>query len=105
VGTINFDRYRAAWSQPGAIGAMVNWYRALLRCPPQFPDRPRIAVPTLMIWGARDAFLEWQMAQPSIDLCPQGRLILVEEATHWVQHEEARRVNAWIEEFLAESGP
>ncbi len=23
-----FDRYRNAWGQPGAITAMINWYRA-----------------------------------------------------------------------------
>jgi pimeloyl-ACP methyl ester carboxylesterase len=93
-------RYREAWSQPGAYTAMVNWYRALLRRPPRYPAHPRITVPTLLIWGARDPFLERAMAQPSIDLCDDGRLIVVEEATHWVQHEETRRVNAWIEAFF-----
>src|SRR5580658_7680689 len=27
----DLDRYREAWSQPGALTAMINWYRALLR--------------------------------------------------------------------------
>jgi len=96
----DLERYRQAWSQPGAYTAMVNWYRALLRWPPKYRTDLRIKVPTLLIWGAQDPFLERDMAQPSIDLCDDGRLILVEAATHWVQHEEARRVNAWIDAFL-----
>lgn len=95
-------RYREAWSQPGAYTAMVNWYRALFRRPLFYPMPPRITVPTLLIWGARDAFLEQATAQSSIDLCDDGRLRVIEEATHWVQHEEAPKVNAWIEAFLRE---
>ena len=40
------------------------------------------------------------MAQASLDLCDDGRLVLIEEATHWVQHEEADRVNPLISDFL-----
>ena len=39
-------------------------------------------------------------AQASIDLCDDGRLVLFEEATHWVQHEEADQVNELIDTFL-----
>ncbi|HYE37259.1 alpha/beta hydrolase [Methylocaldum sp.] len=96
----DLDWYRQAWSQPGAYTAMVNWYRAMLRWPPKYPANPRIKVPTLLLWGVQDRFLEREMAQPSIDLCDDGRLIFVEAATHWVQHEEAQRVNVWIDAFL-----
>jgi pimeloyl-ACP methyl ester carboxylesterase len=40
------------------------------------------------------------MAQPSIDLCDQGRLELIPEATHWVQLEEPARVNRLLLDFL-----
>jgi pimeloyl-ACP methyl ester carboxylesterase len=93
-------QYRAAWSQPGAITGMINWYRALLRSQPQPIASPRVKVPTLLIWGAQDLFLSREMAQPSIDLCDQGQLVWLEEATHWVQHEEATRVNQLLIEFL-----
>jgi epoxide hydrolase 4 len=94
--------YRAAWSQPGAYTCMLNWYRAVVQKPPAPLDNPRIAAPTLLIWGRQDRFLGVEMAQPSIDLCDDGRLELIEEATHWVQHEEAGRVNALIAGFLGE---
>ena len=96
----DLDQYRQAWSQPKAYQSMVNWYRAMLQKPPKPLDNPRITVPTLLIWGAKDKFLGREMAQPSIDLCDDGRLVFIEEATHWIQHEEAERVNELIDTFL-----
>ena len=61
--------------------------------------KARISVPTLLIWGAKDRFLGREMAEPSIHLCDDGRLVFLEEASHWVQHEEAERVNELITEF------
>ena len=74
----------------------------MLQKSPETPANPRITVPTLLIWGAQDQALGREMAQPSIDLCDEGRLIFIEEATHWVQHEEAERVNHLIHAFLAD---
>jgi pimeloyl-ACP methyl ester carboxylesterase len=96
----DLDQYRQAWSQPNAYRSMLNWYRAIIQKPPKPPTSLRITVPTLLIWGAQDKFLGREMAQPSIDLCDDGRLVYIEEATHWVQHEEAERVNELIDTFL-----
>ncbi|RMG93022.1 MAG: alpha/beta hydrolase [Chloroflexi bacterium] len=96
-------QYRAAWSQPGAMTGMINWYRAIMRKPPQKLSSPRIAVPTLVIWGAKDRFLGRELAEPSVALCDNGRLVFIEEATHWVQHEEPARVNDLLLGFLGES--
>jgi pimeloyl-ACP methyl ester carboxylesterase len=94
-------RYRAAWARPGAITAMLNWYRAAMRRPPHRPADPRVHVPVLMIWGARDQALGREMAPESIALCDDGRLHVLEDATHWVQHDAADRVNALLLDFLA----
>ena len=98
----DLDKYRRAWSQPNALVSMLNWYRSVIRKPPVPPDHLRIAIPTLMIWGARDRFLGRELAKPSIDLCRDGRLVFFEDATHWVQHEEAGRVNELIDRFFRE---
>lgn len=92
-------RYTEAWSQPGAMTGMINWYRALLRKPFRFAS-PEVRIPTLMIWGARDPFLMPQMAQESLRYCPKGELRMIPEATHWVQHEEPAQVNAALIEFF-----
>lgn len=92
--------YRQAWSQPNAMRSMINWYRAVARKPPDLTGDQRITVPTLLIWGARDTALGREMAQPSVDLCDEGHLVLFERATHWVHHEETETVNHLITEFL-----
>jgi len=104
-GTFSDDdlaRYRAAWSQSGAVHAMLQWYRAALRARPPRPESNRVTMPTLLIWGAKDGFLGKEMAEPSIGYCDQGRLVFIDEATHWVQHEEPGRVNELLVGFLGE---
>lgn len=93
--------YREAWAQPGALTGMLNWYRAGLRVHPAAPLSLRVTVPTLLLWGTKDRALGEELARPSVDLCDQGRLARVEEATHWLQHEEPERVNALIGDFFS----
>lgn len=97
----DLELYRQAWSQPKAYRSMLNWYRAIMQKPPKPLSSPRITIPTMLIWGAKDKFLGREMAQPSIDLCDDGRLVFIEEATHWVQHEEPERVNQLINSFFS----
>lgn len=92
--------YKQAWSQPGAVPSMLNWYRAVVRGQGQGVDLGRIRPPTLMIWGANDIALSQTMAQPSIDLCDDGCLVFLEDASHWVQHEEPETVNRLLLEFF-----
>lgn len=96
---VELESYRVAWSQPGALTTMINWYRAL-RYAPKSPDDLRVHVPTLVIWGAGDTALVVEMAQASVDLCDDGQLEIIEDATHWVQHDAAERVNALLTAFL-----
>jgi pimeloyl-ACP methyl ester carboxylesterase len=97
----DLDEYRKAWARPNAYHSMLNWYRAAIQKPPSPPANRRISVPTLLIWGAKDRFFEQTLAQPSIDRCDDGELVIIEGATHWVQHEEAERVNGLIGAFFA----
>lgn len=95
----DFKRYQKAWDQPGALTGMLNWYRAGLRHPEKLPSST-INVPTLLIWGKKDAFLKHEMAQPSIDLCPSGKLIFLENVGHWLVHEEPQKISQLIHEFI-----
>ncbi len=92
--------YRAAWARPGALTGMLNWYRAALRSRPAQPASPRVTVPTLVIWGAKDSALGREMVQPSLDLCDQGRAVFFEEATHWVLREEPEAVTRLLLEHF-----
>lgn len=92
--------YREAWAQPGALTAMVNWYRAALRSSGTRLPGLRVSVETLVLWGERDRFLGKEMAAPSVALCNRGRLELFEAATHWLQHDEPAAVNDRLVRFL-----
>jgi epoxide hydrolase 4 len=92
-------RYREAWSRPGAVRSMINWYRAVRRGLGRGGDR-RIRVPTLLLWGARDRFLGEEMAEQSIALCDDGRLTVLQAATHWLHHEEPEQVSRALTDFL-----
>lgn len=92
--------YRKAWIQPGALTGMINWYRAGARTPPEKLLNKRITVPTLVLWGKKDTALNWELAEKSIELCDDGRVIYFENASHWVQHEEAEQVNNHLADFL-----
>jgi pimeloyl-ACP methyl ester carboxylesterase len=99
----DLDRYRAAWRQPGAYTAMVNWYRAAVRERPT-PRTTRVRVPTRVLWGARDQFLAREMARESVDYCDDGSLRYFETATHWLQHEEPEAVSTELVELPSTTG-
>ena len=92
--------YREAWLQPGAMTAMLNWYRGVVLARPPVPRDVRVRVPALVIWGANDLVLERSMAAESVELCDQGRLELISDASHWVKDDCPNRVNALLLEFL-----
>jgi pimeloyl-ACP methyl ester carboxylesterase len=81
------------------LTGMINWYRALFRHRTASNEDIRVHVPTLMLWGKRDVALSQEMAQKSIRLCDNGRLEFFEDATHWVQHDEANAVNQELVAF------
>ena len=97
--------YKKAWSQPGALTGMLNWYRSVFRRSLRHVfgkkvSARRVSVPTLMLWGKRDVALRHEMVEPSIALCDDGKAVLFEKSTHWVQHDEADAVNKNLIEFL-----
>ncbi|MBI5946464.1 MAG: alpha/beta hydrolase [Chloroflexi bacterium] len=97
--------YKKAWSQRGALTAMLNWYRAAMRrgLRSAFGKKTaarRVHVPTVMLWGKHDIALSAEMAQPSIGLCDEGELTFFDRSTHWVQHDAAEEVNQKLIEFM-----
>jgi pimeloyl-ACP methyl ester carboxylesterase len=92
--------YKKAWKSSGGLTGMINWYRALARYRPSASKEIRLPMPVLLQWGKRDAFLSHEMAEASLKLCDQGRLIYYENASHWVQHEEAEAVSKALVGFF-----
>lgn len=91
--------YRAAWSQPAALTAMINWYRAAFRYRSKFTNST-VHVPTRILWGERDAFLLSEMAHESLRYCDSAELYTFANASHWLQHEEPARVSELLIDFF-----
>ena len=83
-------RLAADWARPGALTAMLNYYRALRRKPHRTPARIRPR--TLVIWGGKDAFLSRQAYDASLATCDDGTGLWLEEAAHWLHLEQPQRV-------------
>ena len=53
----DLDTYARAAAQPGALTAMLNWYRAALWCPPRRPAHRLVEPPVRILWGEDDVAL------------------------------------------------
>jgi epoxide hydrolase 4 len=95
----DLQRYKHAWRQPGALKAMINWYKAYKYNTIDW--HPPVTTPALIIWGRKDAFLRHQMAYASGKKCLNARLEMIPDATHWLHHEQPERVNSLIHRFVA----
>jgi epoxide hydrolase 4 len=100
----DFKRYIEAWSQPKAAEGMINYYRASVRQSQKkaLEEIRPIAAPTLVIWGERDRYLSPDLAEPEHDDVPNlDRVERLDDASHWVHHDEADRVTQLLSEFFA----
>lgn len=102
--------YLDQWSQPGALTAMYNWYRAspiivpaMDEDPPRpaFLDKPfpPMAMPVLMVWGMADTALKPSQLDGIEALVPDLMLVRV-DAGHFVTWEAPDEVNAAIGAWL-----
>jgi pimeloyl-ACP methyl ester carboxylesterase len=100
----------AEWSQPGALTAMLNWYRAsrLLVPPPgvtvPLPDWllgafSAVAIPTLVVWGMRDAAL-LPVQLDGLDRLVDDLAVVRIDAGHFAPWEAPGAVGDALEPFL-----
>lgn len=93
-------RYRETFARPGALTAMLNYYRAAVRFPP-----PRVRVidaPTLLVWGDRDPHLSVRLTTGLERWVPRLRVEHLPHATHWVLTDAPEQVSALVDGFLRE---
>lgn len=93
-------------AQPGALKAMIDYYRALAlgggsRRQQQL-GLPLIEVPTLMLWGVQDLALTEACTWGTDEWVRSLTLRYLPQASHWVQQDEPELVNAMLEAFLAD---
>jgi epoxide hydrolase 4 len=93
------DLYARSASTPGALSAMLAYYRAALRHPPG-GQTPTIETPTLLVWGEEDTALGKELTYGTDRFVTDLTTRYVPRCSHWVQQEKPREVNAILEEWL-----
>lgn len=94
------EEYRKAFKQPGAFTAMVNWYRAMVQTKQEPPKSFDVTMPMILMWGEEDVAMLTEMADQSMAYCKEGCLIKFPGTSHWIQHEQAAKINPLIEDFF-----
>ncbi len=93
--------YADAALQPGALTAMVNYYRALVRLPDARDlGDGRVDVPALMIWGEVDTALNIHCTEGTEQWVPDLTVHRLPGVSHWVQQEAPEAVNAILSKWL-----
>jgi pimeloyl-ACP methyl ester carboxylesterase len=106
--------YLDDWKQPGALTAMLNWYRASkLEVPAVGDDAtlplwthapfPRLRAPTLVVWGLKDTALLPIQLEGLEDVVADLRIVTSDSAGHFITWEEPGTVTGAIRDFLAET--
>lgn len=104
--------YLDEWSQPGALSAMLNWYRASpMRVPAMdIPAEmtpflsapfPKLHMPVLVIWGMKDEALLPCQLDGLDDHIDDLTIVRVDDAGHFIPWEQPRAVNAAVERWLS----
>jgi pimeloyl-ACP methyl ester carboxylesterase len=82
---------------PGALRAAINWYRAGCRDVLKQRLLPRkVDIPTLVIWGDGERYLDQELADPPSDYVTGARVVHIPEAAHWVHHDAPEKVSALL---------
>jgi pimeloyl-ACP methyl ester carboxylesterase len=106
------QQYLAEWSQPGALTAMLNWYRAspLIVPPPgltvPLPEMllrfaTKIRIPTLVVWGMADSALLPVQLEGLDTLVDDLTIVELPGVTHFGPWEAPDAVTQALEPFLA----
>lgn len=106
------DRYEEACTRPGAMTAMLNYYRAAFRgtvraAVPRCSDPGAtmsdglIDRPTLLLWGTEDGALSERLTEGLDEWVPEIEVERIDGASHWVQMDAPERVNDALIAFLS----
>jgi epoxide hydrolase 4 len=95
----DIEQIVAAAREPGALTAMVNWYRAVVQRPTHTRWKP-IERPVQVIWGGKDRYLMPELAEPDREWVPDARVTRIPEASHWVPADAPEKVNGLLIDFF-----
>lgn len=107
-------RYEAAWRDAEGLRGMINWYRAShlklaqpgvpldpKDVPKMDPQRLRITMPHLLIWGMDDSALLPESRKDLEQFCDALNVENVAGADHWIIHQKPDLVAGLIRDFCS----
>ncbi|PQP23082.1 alpha/beta fold hydrolase [Rhodococcus opacus] len=90
------DRHVALLSEPGALTAALNWYRAMTS---DFEQTPAVTVPTTYVWSTGDQALGRAGAERCGEFVDAPyEFVVLDDATHWIPEQ---RPDALADAILA----
>ena len=99
-GEDDLARYLEAFPDRGSLTGPLNYYRAAVRRPPG--GAVPITLPTLVVWGDRDPFLDARLTEGMERGVEDLRVVHLPHAGHWLHQRNAEEVNREILGFLAD---
>ncbi len=96
----DIDAYKQAVAKPGALTAMLNYYRNMFRH--GFINRSWgvLDVPTLMVWGEKDTALGKELTYGTENFVQDFQIKYIPNCSHWVQQEQPQLVIQYMREWL-----
>ena len=93
------DRHVALLSEPGALTAALNWYRAMTS---DFEQTPAVTVPTTYVWSTGDIALGRAGAERCGEFVDAPyEFVVLDGATHWIPEQ---RPDALADAILMRAG-
>jgi len=96
----DIDAYKKAVAKPGALTAMLNYYRNIFEQKILNPNKGVLEVPTLMIWGEKDTALGKELSYGTEAYVRDFQIKYIANCSHWLQQEKPELVNQYMREFL-----
>jgi pimeloyl-ACP methyl ester carboxylesterase len=96
----DLQAYKDAAAKPGAMTAMLNYYRNIFQQGMLSGDWGILEVPTLMIWGENDTALGKELTYGTQAYVRNFQIKYIPNCSHWVQQEQSGLVNKYMREFL-----
>lgn len=91
-------RFGGEWARPFLAGSLVS---------PRLPDAAQriaaLGIPVLLLHGRQDMTFPVSLVEPTLELIPRSRAVVLEEAGHMVHVDEPAGYLGAVREFLATS--
>lgn len=104
-----FAEQRRLAQVPGAMDRLIAANRAVVGLRGQrvrlSKQLGKLAVPTLVVWGARDRVVPVRQARAAIEHVPEGELVVLPDCGHLPHLERPDRFAAALEEFMRRRVP